>query len=98
MVKFGPQLEKRQVLLGRIADIGSDLFALSATCVYAQWRLKEGAVEAKVLALVDDFALQAQARIEANFRGVNDNSDQSGYVLAQQIVAGEHEWLEQGII
>jgi hypothetical protein len=29
---------------------------------------------------------------------VNDNSDQSGYVLAQQIVAGEHEWLEQGII
>jgi len=98
MVKFGPQLEKRQVLLGRIADIGSDLFALSATCVYAQWRLKEGAVEAKVLALVDDFALQARARIEANFRGVNDNSDQSGYALAQQIVAGEHEWLEQGII
>ena len=98
MVKFGPQLEKRQVLLGRIADIGSDLFALSATCVYAQWRLREGEVEAKVLALVDDFALQARARIEANFRGVNDNSDQSGYDLAQQIVAGEHEWLEQGII
>ncbi|MBK8858389.1 MAG: acyl-CoA dehydrogenase family protein [Opitutaceae bacterium] len=98
MVKFGPQLEKRQVLLGRIADIGSDLFALSATCVYAQWRLREGEVEAKVLALVDDFALQARARIEANFRGVHDNSDQSGYVLAQQIVAGEHEWLEQGII
>jgi alkylation response protein AidB-like acyl-CoA dehydrogenase len=98
MVKFGPQLEKRQVLLGRIADIGSDLFALSATCVYAQWRLKEGAVEAKVLALVDDFALQARARIEGNFRGVKDNSDHSGYVLAQQIVAGEHEWLEQGIV
>ena len=98
MVKFGPQLEKRQVLLGRIADIGSDLFALSATCVYAQWRLREGEVEAKVLALVDDFALQARARIEANFRGVHDNSDQSGYDLAQQIVAGEHEWLEQGII
>ncbi len=98
MVKFGPQLEKRQVLLGRIADIGSDLFALSATCVYAQWRLKEGGAETKVLALVDDFALQARARIEANFRGVNDNSDQSGYALAQQIVAGEHEWLEQGIV
>ena len=42
MVKFGPKLEKRQVLLARLADIGSDLFALSASCVLAQKLLKDG--------------------------------------------------------
>ncbi|MCF7687741.1 MAG: acyl-CoA dehydrogenase family protein [Cephaloticoccus sp.] len=98
MVIFGPKLEKRQVLLGRIADIGSDLFALGASCVYAQKLLKEGEAEAKVLALVDDFAAQALLRIDGNFRGVGHNADQRGYELAQQIVAGEHAWLEQGIL
>ncbi len=98
MVKFGPKLEKRQVLLGRLADIGADLFAIAASCVYAQKLLADGEPEAKVCALVDDFAAQAQARIAQNFRGVAENSDQPGYELAQQIVAGEHLWLERGIV
>ena len=98
MVKFGPKLEKRQVLLGRLADIGSDLFALSASCVLAQKLLKDGEPEAKVFALVDDFAAQANLRIAQNFTGVGQNSDQHGYDLAQQVIAGEHVWLERGIL
>jgi len=98
MVKFGPKLERRQILLGRIADIGSDLFALAATCVYAQKLLNEGDSADKVLALTDDFAVQALARIGTNFQGVAHNSDESGYALAQQVVAGEHTWIEQGIL
>jgi alkylation response protein AidB-like acyl-CoA dehydrogenase len=98
MVRFGPKLERRQVLLGRIADIGCDLFALAATCVYAQKLLNNGDTTDKVLTLTDDFAGQALARIETNFHGVAHNSDESGYVLAQQVVAGEHTWLEQGIL
>ncbi|MCW5547409.1 MAG: acyl-CoA dehydrogenase family protein [Opitutaceae bacterium] len=98
MVRFGPKLERRQILLGRIADIGSDLFALAATCVYAQKLLNEGDPADKVLALTDDFAVQALARIETNFRGVARNSDEAGYALAQQVVAGEHTWIEQGVL
>ena len=98
MVRFGPKLEKRQVLLGRIADIGADLFAIAASCVYAQRLLAEGEPEAKVFALVDDFTAQARARIAQNFHDVGENSDEHGYALAQQIVTGEHQWLEAGII
>ena len=97
MVRFGPKLEKRQILLGRLADIGSDLFAIAASCVYAQKLLRDGEPEAKVLVLVDDFAAQAHTRIAQNFAGVGKNSDQHGYDLVQQIVAGEHTWLERGI-
>ncbi|MDO8541887.1 MAG: acyl-CoA dehydrogenase family protein [Opitutaceae bacterium] len=31
-------------------------------------------------------------------RGVSHNADEHGYALAQQVVAGEHEWIERGII
>jgi len=98
MVKFGPQLEKRQVLLGRLADIGADLFAISATCVYAQKLLADGEPEAKVLTLADDFVAQARLRIAQNFAGVSRNADESGYALAQQVVAGDHTWVERGIL
>ena len=98
MVRFGPKLEKRQVLLGRMADIGADLFALAASCVYAQKLLGEGETEAKVLTLVDDFAAQAATRIEQAFAGVGSNADQHGYDLAQQVIKGEHTWLERGIV
>jgi len=98
MLRFGPKLEKRQVLLGRIADIGADLFAIAASCVYAQKMIADGEPAAKVLALVDDFAAQARQRIAQNFRGIGENSDEHGYALAQEVVAGEHGWLERGIL
>lgn len=98
MAKFGPKLERRQVLLGRFADIGGDLFALTAACVHAQVRMGEGEPEEKVLMLVDDFAAQAGARIAENFRGISRNADDHGYQLAQQVVAGDHLWIERGIL
>jgi hypothetical protein len=98
MVRFGPKLEKRQVLLGRFADIGADLFALSASTVYAQKLLRDGEPEAKVLMLLDDFAAQAHTRIDQQFGGIARNADDHGYALAQQIVAHEHGWLERGVV
>lgn len=98
MVKFGPQLEKRQVLLGRLADIGADLFAITASCLLARQRMAEGEPAEMVLEVVDDFVAQAGARIAANFRGVRSNSDQGGYAVAQHVAAGEHAWIERGIM
>jgi alkylation response protein AidB-like acyl-CoA dehydrogenase len=98
MVKFGPKLEKRQVLLARIADIGTDLFALAAACIYAQKLIADGEDAQKVFMLVDDFHAQARLRIDQNFHGIGTNADQHGYDLAQQVVAGEHQWVERGIV
>lgn len=98
MVKFGPKLEKRQVLLGRLADIGADLFAIAATCVYAQKLLNDGEPAEKIFPLVDDFRAQALIRIRQNFDGIAHNADQHGYDLTQRVVAGEHTWIERGIV
>ena len=98
MVRFGPSLEKRQVLLGRFADIGSDLFAIAASCARGQQLLRDGEAEVKVLTIVDDVAAQAHARIAQSFHGIAHNSDADGYAVAQQVVAGDHTWLERGIM
>jgi hypothetical protein len=98
MVRFGPKLEQRQVLLGRLADIGADLFALAASAVFAQKLLAAGEPEARVFMLVDDFHAQAMMRIRQNFDGVGRNADQHGYDLAQQVVGGDHQWVERGIV
>jgi alkylation response protein AidB-like acyl-CoA dehydrogenase len=96
MLKFGPKLEKRQILLGRFADIGSDLFAIAASCVYAQKLMGDGEAAEKVLTMLGDFATQAHARIAENFRKIRSNADESGYALAQEVIAGKHTWLERG--
>lgn len=98
MVRFGPKLEKRQVLLARIADIGADAFAMAACCVYGQKLISDGEKPERVLTLVDDFREQAETRIRQNFEGITRNADQHGYDLTQQILQGEHEWLERGVI
>lgn len=98
MVRHGVKLEKRQVQLARIADIGADLFAIAATCVYAQKLLKDGEPAAKVFMLVDDFHAQARERIGRNFHGIGHNADDHGYALAQQVINGEHQWIERGIV
>jgi hypothetical protein len=98
MVRFGPKLEKRQVLLGRLADIGADLFAVAACCAFAQKLVREGEPAQKIFILVDDFVAQAGVRLDANFRGLSRNADQHGYELTQQVLAGEHTWIERGAL
>lgn len=98
MVKFGPKLEKRQVLLGRIADIGTDLFAIAAACAFADKLIQEGEPADRVCVLVDDFHAQARLRIDQNFAGVGRNADEHGYALAQEVIRGDHQWVERGIV
>ena len=98
MVLHGVKLEKRQVQLARFADIGADLFAIAAACAYAQKLIQEGETAEKVFMLVDNFQAQAMIRIRQNFAGIGHNADQHGYALAQQVLAGDHSWLERGIV
>src|SRR5580765_1998268 len=57
MAKFGPKLEREQVLLGRFVDIGTEIFAITATCSRAHSMLANGTREENeaLLKLVDYF-------------------------------------------
>jgi hypothetical protein len=84
MLRFGPKLEKQQLLLGRFVDIGTELFAMTATCSRAQ---ALGTPEARDIA--DYFCRTARLKIGDLFRHIHRNEDRRGYRLAQRVMAGE---------
>jgi alkylation response protein AidB-like acyl-CoA dehydrogenase len=93
MARFGPKLEREQVLLGRFVDIGTELFAMAATCARAH-----SMAEANAVPVADYFCKTARLRIEELFTQLHQNNDKAGYRFAQQVLSGEQEWLERGVL
>ena len=102
IVRFGPKLERRQAVLFRLVDVGTELFAMSAACTRAQMlrvstSLEERAQSATSAALADAFCRRARREIDARFRSLFDNDDEKTYRMAQRVMANEMRWLEHGI-
>ena len=96
MARFGPKLEKRQLLLGRFVDIGTEIFAMTAACLRAQsLRKSDGG---KAVEIADYFCRSAALRIEEYFHAVRHNADSEGYRLAIAALDGDLAWLEEGIV
>ena len=99
MIRFGPKLELRQSVLFRLVDVAGELFAMAATCSRAQ-RLytHDRATGARAVKLADLFCRQARRRVRSKFNGLRRNEDVPTYKFAQEILAGEHRWLERDIV
>ncbi|MDB4917509.1 MAG: Acyl-CoA dehydrogenase [Gemmatimonadetes bacterium] len=96
MVRFGPKLERRQMVLFRAVDIGADLFAMTAACVRAKMLAEQGNAEATELA--DLFCREARQRINVNFDRFYGRNDRAMSRVSERVLAGAHVWLEQGIV
>ncbi len=96
MARFGPKLQYKQAVLGRLVDVGAELYAMSSACVRAQ-SMRRGPNGREAVRLADVFCERAQHRIEHLFDELFDNADTATYKLAQEVLRGEHAWLEQGI-
>ncbi len=94
MSRWQGRLEQKQRFLGRIVDVGAELFAMTAACVRAQRdRADETAVE-----LADAFCRQARVRAEQRFDELWDNSDDTDRRLARRVLEGRYTWLEEGVL
>ncbi|HEX5632269.1 MAG TPA: acyl-CoA dehydrogenase family protein, partial [Gemmatimonadales bacterium] len=99
MVRFGPRLEKRQAVLGRIVEIGAELFAMAAAVSRANALRKPGGAEAEgAVELADVFCRQARRRVNDKFRDVWSNEDLPTYAVARKVLDGRYSWLEQGMV
>ena len=98
MVRFGPKLEKRQTVLGRLVEIGAELLAITAACSRADTMVRKDPANRGPVELADVFSRQARRRVEERFAAVFDNDDLATYAVAQQVLRDEHVWLEQGMM
>jgi hypothetical protein len=96
MVRHGPKLERRQMILFRAVDIGAELYAIAAACVRARMLAKRGQAGAERLA--DVFCRESRVRIKRLFASLGGRNDVAHYKLAQEVLRGEHAWLEEGIM
>ena len=98
MTRFGPKLDREQLLLSRFVGIATELFAISATCSFAQFKIDRGEPVQEVLSVATYFCRSARMRIDHHFAGTARNADRSGYDLTQELLAGKHQSLRQGIV
>ena len=98
VVRFGPNLDLVQLLLSRFVGIATELFAISATCSFAQHKIDRGESAAEVLSVANYFCRSAKLRIDHHFAGTTKNVDRRGYDLTQELLAGKHAGMRDGIV
>jgi hypothetical protein len=99
MARWQAGTEDHGAFLGRIVDIGAELFAISAAVVYAQTAMREHPERAaETQELAEAFCNQASLRTGRLFHDLWSNADEPNHRLALDILKGRHTWLEEGII
>lgn len=93
----GPKLEKKQMLLGRLMEVGTELFAMSATCSYAH-SMKHTAHYEQAVQLANAFCEQSHLRIDNLFKAVSSNADKTNNKLAKTVLEDNVMWLEEGVV
>jgi hypothetical protein len=98
MGRWQARLEKRQAVLGRIVDIGAELFAIASAVVYATTIRADHPERADEAAeLADLFCKQAERRVGALFGALWSNDDVDNHALAQRLLEGRYRFLEEGV-
>jgi hypothetical protein len=98
MGRYQAGLEKKQAVLGRIVDIGAELFAIASAVVYANTIKNEHPERAEqAFELADLFAKHARRRVGELFEAVFANDDDASYKTAQNVLEGRYTWLEEGV-
>ncbi|QER85755.1 acyl-CoA dehydrogenase family protein [Streptomyces tendae] len=98
MSRWQGRMETKQGFLGRIVDIGAELFAMSAACVRAELLRSRGDHGREAYQLADAFCRQARLRVEELFGRLWSNTDDLDRKVVKNVLAGSYAWLEDGVV
>ncbi|MEV8148286.1 acyl-CoA dehydrogenase family protein [Arthrobacter sp. NPDC080073] len=99
MGRWQARLEHKQAFLGRIVDIGAELFAMAACCSRAEMLLQTAPEQgAAAYELAEAYCEQARIRVDGYFDQLWRNTDDVDHELSSNVLAGDYAWLEAGIL
>jgi alkylation response protein AidB-like acyl-CoA dehydrogenase len=97
--RYQAQLEQKGSLLGRIVDIGAELYAIASACTYATTLAEEDPQHKDAVhELADLFCNQARRRADALFHALWANDDDDQYKTAQAVLDGRYEFFEHDVL
>ena len=99
MGRWQAKMEYKQAFLGRIVDIGAELFAMAACCSRAEMISAEDPARGRdAYELADAFCKQARVRVDELFERLWTNTDDVDRKLTAKVLEGGYTWLEDGVI
>ncbi|MFF3018470.1 acyl-CoA dehydrogenase family protein [Streptomyces sp. NPDC057939] len=98
MSRWQGRMETKQNFLGRIVDIGAELFAMSAACVRAEHLRATGDHGREAYQLADAFCRQSRVRVEELFGRLWSNTDDLDRKVVEGVLGGAYTWLEEGVL
>ncbi|MEU1621745.1 acyl-CoA dehydrogenase family protein [Streptomyces sp. NPDC005722] len=98
MSRWQGRMETKQGFLGRVVDIGAELFAMSAACVRAEMLRNRGENGREAYQLADAFCRQSRIRVEELFGRLWTNTDAIDRKVVDGVLGGAYTWLESGIV
>lgn len=99
MSRWQGRLEVKQGFLGRVVDIGAELFAMSAVIVRARADVDAHPERGRTpLELADVFCRQARLRVDTLFEALWSNTDDLDGRLARRLMDDSYTWLEEGAL
>ncbi|MFB6710096.1 acyl-CoA dehydrogenase family protein [Streptomyces sp. NPDC056333] len=98
MSRWQGRMETKQGFLGRIVDIGAELFAMSSACVRAEHLRTTGDHGREAYQLADAFCHQSRIRTEELFNRLWSNTDDLDRRVVDSVLDGAYTWLEEGIV
>ncbi|MER7177743.1 acyl-CoA dehydrogenase family protein [Streptomyces mesophilus] len=98
MSRWQGRMETKQGFLGRIVDIGAELFAMSAACVRAELLRTTEDYGREAYQLADVFCRQSRIRVDELFNRLWSNTDDLDRKVVKGVLSGTYGWLEEGIV
>ena len=99
MNRYQARLEQKGAFLGRIVDIGAEIYAIACACTYAQTIARENpSKRAEAFELADLFCSQARRRADRLFHELWANDDDEQYATAQKILSGRYSFFEEDVL
>jgi alkylation response protein AidB-like acyl-CoA dehydrogenase len=95
---YRARLERKGAFLGRLVDIGAELYAIACTCTHAERIATETpARRGEAYDLAALFCRQARRRVERLFHELWANDDAENSQASQELLAGRYAWVEEAI-
>ncbi len=92
MLRHGPGLDKQQLLLGRITEIGTELFIIMAAVLKA-----ESTRDKRDKALADTVFRNGKVKVKEKFAAIRNNNDKRNYKLGRKVLDGDYKKVERVI-